>query len=275
MFKLSRARVDAKQRVNRALGRYGVQMESVRVIEHLTRKAYLKARKEASSKEKTGKLSSLVLRALYRITPANGGFVDIRTGEVHLHQKTGTVTRLHETVHGSDLNQPEITRLAREMVEEESRASIFRPIEYVKFKLKEIRLVALIEGRAKFCERIASKDKEFTLWERLRFKISRNSEAAALVVAGYLTVHIAVGAMGGPHSLFFGALDGVAILLGTWATVKLTPYVLGMRFMEYVEKKVEDIQKSLEITAKELPSLKELIFPKRYLEKLEKEQNSG
>ena len=208
-------------------------------------------------------MSSFLLRAIYRLVPKAGGFCDLRTGEVHFEKTTGIVTRLHESVHGYDLTQANIKAIVAAAIEQEKSVSLKRPLEYLKFKLEEIRVVAVLEGRAKFCERLASKDRDFTAWERLWFKISRNSEAAVAVVAGYLTARFAVNFF--EFSDFIGrTLDATYISLGVWSVTKLSPYILGTRFMGYIEQKTTSPREALEMTANNPPLLSQILKPTTY-----------
>jgi hypothetical protein len=168
-----------------ALAKYGIGVEGIKVVEHKTRTKYINARKHATREEKTGLVSSFLLRLICRLAPKAGGFCVMRTGEVHFEKTTGTVTRLHESVHGADLLQPNIRSIVAAAIEKERSISLKRPIEYIRFKLEEIRVMAILEGRAKFCERLAGNDQEFTWLERIKFKLSRNGEATLSVIAAY------------------------------------------------------------------------------------------
>lgn len=246
-----------------ALSKYGIDVEGIRVVEHKTRRKYIDARKHATKEEKTGRISSFIFGIIYRLAPKAGGFCDLRSGEVHFERGTGVVTRLHESVHGADLLRPRLREMVDEAISEEKDISIRRPLDYLRFKLKEIRLIAVLEGRAKFCERLAGKDDEFTLWERAKFKLSRNAEAALFVLSTYLGAKYTIDIIQFPHPIYV-VITLPPILLAFWLSVKNLPYVLGMRFMEYTEQETNSPSEALEITVNHPPSLIEILRPSTY-----------
>lgn len=256
--------------VVRALRRYGINPDMTCTVEHERGITMDAARNRINSASKTGRISGFVATALNVILPLPGGFTDPNNGTVHVQERTGIVVRLHETVHGHDLIAGKIKKQMKELIDKEAGISILRPVEYVRFKLEEIGLRAVLEGRAKFCEKMAGKDPEFSFFERAKFKLSANTEAGLVVIMASALVD---GIIKLPQSRNpVSAVITLAVIgLAAWTTSMLASYVQGMWFMEKINQKLGDPKEVLRVTSEHPPTVGEIFLPNRYLRRISNE----
>ena len=244
-------------KIRKSLHRLSLAVEAIRVVEHSTKASFLRAREEASEKTPSGRVSTALMKALYKATVLPGGFCNVTTGEVHIQRNTGTVITFHETVHGSDVVNPKLKGIIDETNKLELTATWREPINWIRFKLAEMRIVSILEGRAKFCERIAAEDKEnFTFFERLRFRISSSAEVFVLFALGYSVIDSPT------------KFDLPVDIFASWLAIKLLPYVFGKQLMDVVHKKLNDAKETLALTARNPPSLSDFFHPYRYANSL-------
>ena len=254
--------------VRAALARYGLEVEEVNIVEHTNGRSLKRVRNSINGASKTGKISGFVTAALNAILPLPTGFTNPYTGTVHVQRKTGVTIRLHEIVHGYDLTKTEIGKLMSTVIMHENSISLRHPVEFVRFKIEEIRLRTILEGRAKFCEKLAGRDKEFSTFERLKFKISANGEASLFILVGLVTLDKFIEIFQHRNPIWIG----MTLLTGglsLWITTMLAPYVQGMWFMEKINQKVKDTKEVLRITAERPPTAREMFLsPNVYLRRV-------
>ncbi|MBI5227331.1 hypothetical protein HY988_01970 [Candidatus Micrarchaeota archaeon] len=260
-------------RERRFLERIGVKTEGIAIVEYPNSNAYMRARNEAIRKDRIhAKNNPLTIRTLGRVA----GFLNVggaaraemETGTMHL-VRGATVTALHEAVHASDgLTNPKI----------------FEALKESKTKGNELAIRSLIEGRAKFVERLAAIAEEFTNSENVRFFLSSISEVAAgigLIIMSLTTIpdffsgaQLAIrqfsqgNLSAGAGAAVYCAICGILVNVGWNVTKIILPYVLGLRFVERVNQYLKDESKTLELTLKHIPTLKEIIFPASYVKRI-------
>ncbi|MDO8554937.1 MAG: hypothetical protein Q7S22_09065 [Candidatus Micrarchaeota archaeon] len=268
LFKLKTTPEQKQKKINAVLARCGLDIEGVNLVEHVNSKSLKQVRNSINSASKTGKISGFITTALNAISPLPAGFTDPYTGAVHVQRKTGVLIRLHETVHGHDLTKTEIGRLMSASIVQENSISLRHPVEFIMFKLEEIRLQTILEGRAKFCEKLAGRDMEFGIFERVKFKLSVNTEALLFVITSSMTMTALINAFQNKNQIWIG-ITLMAGGLALWSTTMLAPYVQGMWFMEKINQKIKNPKKAIEITAERPPTTKEIFLsPNAYLRRV-------
>lgn len=254
----------ATQKARQALDRYGLAVERIRVREHPSRRDYTQSRLEIARINVSGKAWRYLAYALQRILPAPGGYTHLQTGQANFSPNAGAVIRLHEMVHSIDANaDTELRMQIMRSMDKGHVISVWRtPTRYIRFKMDEFRLTAILEGRAKYAEELASIDKEFSFWERLRFGLSVLGEATVSSGLALWALDNAADIIrkGNASRLW------IPVLLA-YLGVKTAVYAVGQRFLERITENTGDPKKTFDIIAAHPPSLWEMLRTRSYIQR--------
>ncbi|MFH1520644.1 MAG: hypothetical protein ABID61_03300 [Candidatus Micrarchaeota archaeon] len=258
-------------RVRNALAKLDLQIEQHQIITHHSKASLIHARVEAEEGNGSGKISLALIKMLYRCSPFPGAFCSLTTGQFHIQENTGTVMVLHEATHSADSANIRIRELIDEVDRLEALTTFKRPLASLRYKIAKFRLLSLIEGRAKFCEQLAGdNEKDFTFFERLKFKISCNFEAILALTLGSMSVGLITIFIQRPIAA--NSIDLVLGLFSAWACSNLFPYVLGKNLLDAVNEKF-DSKETLRLTAENPPKNGDFFRPHKYAKSLAEIQN--
>lgn len=253
-------------RVRDALAKIDIQVEPQQIITHTNNSSLIQARIEAQKDVETGRISLALLKMLYRLSPFSGGFCNLTLGRMHIQQNAATVMILHEAAHLSDSTEPHIRKLIDEVDHLQSKVTLKRPSTWFRYKIAEFKLLSLIEGRAKFCEHIASDDpKSFTFYERFMFKLSCNLEVLLALATSYLAIDSITLFLQNPIPVNY--IDLVLGFFSAWVCTKLLPYVFGKNLVDAVHEQF-DSKETLKLTAEKPPNMCDFFRPHRYARSL-------